>query len=122
MKLTGSLLGLLLGAISLTPAAEGPSLSSPSTRAVAAPGMAGDPATKPSTPGLGVHAIHGEATKGFTVTASWKGSLHAVTNGGTIEPWTLMNVVEESEGPIAVFADLSKEGGRMLFVRPSRQG
>ena len=97
MKLPCGLLGSLFGGIYLIGAAE-PPLSISSNR-------------------LDVQAIHANATKDYTVTASLNGSIQSVTNGGTIGPWTLMSVFEASDGPVAVFEDVSKEGGGIQFVR-----
>src|SRR3974390_2608436 len=53
------------------------------------------------------------------VTVSWNGSTHTLTNGVRTGPWTLMEVIGEGEERIAVFEDLRRENGRMVFVRSS---
>jgi hypothetical protein len=62
---------------------------------------------------------HDAVSKSQEVTVSWDGSTQTLTNGARLGPWTLMEVMGEGEERVAVFEDLQREEGRMVFVRAS---
>ena len=85
-------------------------------RPVQAPVEFGEEAA--AEPGAPVPVVVANQDTAHTVTVSWNGSTDTLTNGGRTGPWTLMEVIGAGAERIAVFEDLRRENGRMIFVRP----
>ena len=110
MKLPSMILGLLLGAAAVFAAG---------TSAPAVPFIREEArTTNAAPPSLVALARRDGASANRAVTVAWNGATQSLTNGGRIGPWTLMEAFEAGGGPIAVFEDLRREDGRMVFVRP----
>jgi hypothetical protein len=58
-------------------------------------------------------------TAGGKVEVSLDGQRSTLNEGGRIGSWTLMGVTEAADGKFAIFEDLRKEGGRMVFADKS---
>ena len=112
MKLPSVFLGLLLSAAGAACGEVTPALPAPFS-------LEDIQTTKSAPPGLAILTIQDNASNDHTVTATWNGFTQTLTNRGRIGLWTLMEVIAATDGPIAVFEDVRREDGRMVFVRPS---
>jgi len=76
-------------------------------------------ATARALSGLTILHIDDSPPTNSLVTTFWNNSTNTLTIGRQVGRWTLMGVVRAEDGPIAIFEDLGREAGRMVFVRPA---